>query len=328
MLGRIKNRRVRIIRRVFLAALAVCAVWYLISRIRWIVDPVDVATLDVAAPTTQPFTGRLRIGAYNIAHGRGTARNNHAIRSRREVLDRMARIADIIKAEGLDVVVLNEVDFKSYWSRNVDEGRVIAERAGFAHYARQTNIDVAIPFVSIRSGNAVLSRYPIEKAELVSFPGYRTWQTVLAGTHRGLLCTLRLPDGRRIRVAAVHLAYRGKDTPTRIASARIIERLCRESPLPMFAAGDFNSTLPGWPRAMADARGRTAMSVLLESGHWRTLPTTQPAPADLTFSSIRPMSVIDWILAPANSSILSKKVLRLPLSDHNLVAMEVQVGGP
>ena len=68
------------------------------------------------------------------------------------------------------------------------------------------------------------------------------------------------------------------------------------------------------------------MSYLLNDGGYCTLPAGQPSESDLTFSSIVPRSVIDWILLPSGWTILSKSVTGGELSDHRAVIMEAQTG--
>jgi endonuclease/exonuclease/phosphatase family metal-dependent hydrolase len=82
-----------------------------------------------------------------------------------------------------------------------------------------------LPFCSFRWGNVVLSRYPIQETSLVDYPAHSTWEALLAGKKRGVVCTVELPEGRRIRLLAVHLEHRSE--PVRYRSAQVIERLRR-----------------------------------------------------------------------------------------------------
>jgi len=278
-----------------------------------------------AEPDARAAAGRrtLRIAAYNIAHGRGTAASNFQGGTPRDRENRLVRIAQMLAGLDLDVVVLNEVDFQSLWSGNVDQARAVAERAGFPYRVEQRNVDAGLPRFRIRFGNAVLSRFPISKAERVDYPGRSWWETLLAGKKQGVVCTVDLPWGEQVRVLAVHLEHR--DAATRRAAARVIADLKQSGGPPLVAAGDFNSTRPGFPDATPDEDGHTALSLVLDAG-FTALPEQQPLARELTFSSTEPRQVIDWVLVPEPWRSASHEVLATVLSDHRLVAETIEMG--
>ncbi|MBT4866697.1 MAG: hypothetical protein HON53_16460 [Planctomycetaceae bacterium] len=268
------------------------------------------------ADTTQSFSksGRLRIGAYNIAHGRGNGSDNWDGGNQGEREDRLREIAAFLRDSELDVVVLNEVDFDSSWSHRVNQAEFLAREAGFPYRVEHRNFDAALPFYSWRFGNAVLSRHPISAARLVEHPAYARWEGILAGQKNGVVCTVDLPNDNQVRVLAVHLSHRSERT--RIASARMIaEERKREGP-PLIAIGDFNSTPTDFPHAEPDASGQTALSWLLGEGGFTTLfPATEDI-GQMTYSSTTPVRVIDWILVDDELRLLSQEVPPLTLSDH------------
>ena len=323
-----KSARRRLCRRLLLGAAALvifCLAWFAIGRLTAPIRAVRLFTPPGTPTAERAFRGRLRIATYNIAHGRGTADSNWTGESREVRLERLRQIAALLKEQNLDVVIVNEVDFDTIWSGDVNQAQFLAREAGFGFVAEQRNLDASIPFVSLRIGNALLSRYPITEATLVDFEGHTAWETVLAGKKRGLLCKVRLGTSRTVRFLATHLEHRGRRT--RIASARKIEAVRAADPLPLVVAGDLNSSLANLPAARGDPRGQTALSVLLAGGGFRTLPDATPRAEGLTFSTLKPRSVIDWILVPVNWRIVSRTVIDTKLSDHRPVVMEVQIGG-
>jgi len=52
----------------------------------------------------------------------------------------------------------------------VNQAAWTADRAGYPHYATQRNYDVSLPFFKMRFGNAVLSRWPIDRVQQVKLP--------------------------------------------------------------------------------------------------------------------------------------------------------------
>ncbi len=287
-------------------------------------DAVELHTGDAAAAKPPADPWRLRIGAYNIAHGRGTARSNFDGGDRATRDARLKDIAQLLRDARLDVVVLNEVDFDSAWSGHVDQARAIAEAAGFRYWATGRNYDLVVPFFRLRFGNAVLSKYPISRAQRVDYPGYSWWEAIVMGKKQGLLCTIDLPSGRAVRVLAVPLEHR--DESVRMASAEVIRRLPAAGGPPLIAAGDFNSTRLGFPRVQTDARGRSAVSLLLADGGFTTLPERVDDPGQLTFSSTEPRSVIDWILVSKPWKLTFVEVVPGTLSDHRAVIGTVEMG--
>jgi endonuclease/exonuclease/phosphatase family metal-dependent hydrolase len=269
------------------------------------------------------FSGRLRIGSYNIAHGRGDAGSSWQVAKKAELLKRLDEIALVLKDERLDVAVLNEVDVNSFRTRGIDQVHHIARQARLPFRASQCHIDLSLGLVKHQYGNAVLSRHPISRTRQVSFPGHSFWETALLGKKAGLLCTMTLPDTREIRIMAVHLEHRLESN--RIKAARRIEEARIASPAPLILAGDFNSTRLDYPMAVPTDGGQTALSWLLDTGAYRTLPSGQPQEDDMTFPASHPSTVIDWILVPRDWEIVSKRVIATTLSDHRPVVLEVQV---
>lgn len=322
----LKRIRSKALRRVLLAAVVIAGVavaWYAVNRAVSPLTAVRVREERIAVERALPPAAQLRIACYNIAHGRGLATSNWRMGSTESVLARLRQIAALLREQDLDIVVLNEVDFDSLWSGHVNQAEFIAREAGFPFRAEQRNIDMSLPFASLRFGNAILSRYPVRDARRVDYPSCKTWETILAGRKDGLLCTVAVSDALQLRVLAVHFDHRPEWV--RVASAKVVDDLCKTSPLPFLAAGDFNSTRIGFPRATLDPEGRTAISWLLETGGYQTLPTEAPQPSDLTFPSVDARSVIDWILVPPSWTIRSRTVIDSNLSDHKLVVMEVSV---
>lgn len=328
-MGRRGKKLLRVAILLGAALLALCVGWYVLGRMTFGRRAVRVRTMEGAGRPDGPSPGaKLRLGTYNIAHGRGLADGNWGGGDRAARLARLRKIARMLKEARLDVVVLNEVDFAAQWSHNVNQAAFIAREAGFAYWVEQCNFEMVFPFCSFRWGNAVLSRYPIQQTSLVDYPAHSKWEALLAGKKRGVVCTVELPEGRRIRLLAVHLEHRSE--PVRYRSAEVIERLRAASDLPFVCAGDFNSTPVGYPRAGRGPGGKTALTLLLEGGGFRTLPDSGsgPAPEDLTFHAARPEVVIDWILVPPGWQITSKQVLPVDYSDHRPVIASVVMDEP
>lgn len=265
------------------------------------------------------FTGTLKLATYNICSGRGSDKNRWPIHDEDAMKKRLDDIVNVLRAEAPDIVVLEEVDFDSICTGRQNQAAYIAQQAGYSYWVEQKNVDAeTLLLFSMRTGNAVLSRYPITNAEHIPFPGHTKWETILGGKPGAVLCEIMLSDTQSIHVLATHLA--SKSEAIRVESVKIIEKLRLASAEPFFVVGDLNSTPNGFP-CSRQAKGENALSLLLDGGGYTTVPLRDPTTNDFTISC----AVIDWILVPPSWKIISRSVVPSVASDHSAVFMTVKV---
>ena len=166
-----------------------------------------IVSLPQSAENAAVSDGEISILCYNIAHLRGP--DEGANFSNRpptsEQQERLRNIAKRIAQSNPDLVVLNEVDFDSFWSDNQNQARWLAEELNYPFLAEQRNVDFSIPFLKLEYGNALLSRYPIEHLKSIDFPQQSGLEkTVLARLKSGALCTINV-HGRKLGIIPVHL---------------------------------------------------------------------------------------------------------------------------
>lgn len=317
-----KKRFIRI--GIFLIlAFVVC--WYLFVRITspWNVIRIRSA-INIEHSSTQVNPESLRIGTYNIAHGRGNTSENFNGETAERKRERISEIAQLIKNQDLDIVILNEVDFNSFWSGGVNQAEIIAREAGYPYFVEQRNADGAISFLSLRFGNVVLSRFPVVDAKHIPYPAFAWWESLILGCKQGVICTVELPDESHLRVVPVHLEHRWAADDIRIESAEMIRAELEAADTPVILAGDFNTSPPGFKGVRANRIDRTALSVFLnDNTGLKTLPHDDTNPINKTFPATEPRRTIDWIIVPNEWQILSREVIQTTLSDHLPVVMEV-----
>jgi endonuclease/exonuclease/phosphatase family metal-dependent hydrolase len=306
---------------VVLAAMGLELGGYAVGRATNRLTAVRIRENRVATQSVPQYSGTLKIITYNICRGRGGDANPWPVKDQPAMEKRLQDIADLLATEAADIVVLNEVDLGSLSTGRLNQARHINRRAGYPFCIEQRNVDAATLLAfRERFGNAVLSRYPVRQARLVSFPGYRKWETILGGKSNAVLCDVILSEKLSIRLLATHLESRSE--AVRVESARIIERERLGSPLPFLVVGDLNSTPKGFPYA-DEANGQNALSLLLAGGGYTTLPLRDPTPADCTIVVGNPIKIVDWVLVPPTWRITSRRVLPLSASDHCAVVVEV-----
>ncbi len=309
-----------------LIVLGCIVIWFAVVRLisPWTVVKTMTLQLANAEHRNSPFPP-LRVGCYNIAHGRGGryGATDWEGGNKAEKIERLKQIAQLLKNHQLDVVVLNEVDFASIWSGHVDQAHVIAEEAGYPYIVEQRNLDMAVPFVSIRFGNAILSKYPVSGTTFLDYPNPSEFVELFSGGYKeGVAAVIDLPDSSQIQVVAVHLCVSSE--AIRVASARMMLDLQQQSTIPTIALGDFNSTARGYRVFQEDADGNNAIDLLAASPQFTTLPQGLPLdPKHLTFPSEKPDRIIDWIFTSPPWQIQNKEVLTSDLSDHLPVIAEL-----
>ena len=313
-------------RRILLLVAAVLVVvelgWFGFLRMTADRRAVAVRSLDYPA-SALPADGTVRIATYNTCKGKGTEANARPMDREDEMIGRLDAMAELLKSEKADIVVLNELDFDCIPTGRINQAEYIARKAEFPFFVEQRNVDArTLLFFAEQSGNAVLSRFPIRSAHFVPLPGYALWETILGGKSNGVLCTIDVAPGRSIPVFATHLESRCE--LVRIESVWIIEDLRkRTKDQRILVVGDLNASPQ---RSVTEDGGATAIGLLYAGGAYATQPAGRLSERDTTLAGATAPYAIDWIIVPEGWKINGKKVVRSPASDHWPVFMDVQTG--
>ena len=267
---------------------------------------VEVHVIDNSATNPPVSFTSISIGAYNIAHGRGNGSEivNDTGEPEEQRNQRLVDINTLIASDPPTFLILNECDFDTYWSHQTFQPKHIGK--GIYQYAiTQSNYRARLWWRTWNFGNAILTNLKPVKTELVSFTPLKKSESFV-GNHDALLAYFKDTQGNKLRLLAVHLEVRSKET--RIRAAKKILEIQKQEDSPLFVAGDFNSQL--------NPSQETAMNVLLAESDppfLSAIPTGKP---HHTFPSKNPDRRIDWILMPEGYSTHSFKTKNTPLSDH------------
>lgn len=316
----------RILARFAAAVIMVTLLWWGLGRLSAAERRIVRASTASAAAAEPPSGDTIRILAWNIAHGRGDVEQgllqNWSGGSRSDRLQRLERIADVLRTVDADVVVLNEVDFDADWSHGLNQAAFLARSAGYPYRVEQRNFDFRLPFVDWAFGNAVLSRFPVADAEWLDLPEHAGWEAFLLGSKDAAVVRLRV-GGAALTVVPVHLEFR--PGTTRLRAVSVLERLREEESAPVVLAGDFNTAPPTWPRVDSV----TAVGELLERGWTSARAERSPVRSELTFPTYRPLESRDWILVEPPLEVVSAEVIEGvgTLSDHAPVVALIRYPG-
>ncbi|MBO5270500.1 MAG: endonuclease/exonuclease/phosphatase family protein [Clostridia bacterium] len=134
---------------------------------------------------SNPLVGTtLRVGSYNIKHGADVK------------LD-FSVIADDIKALDLDVIGFQEIDKCTKRVNGIDTPKKIAEALGYDYY----HFTKGINYQGGEYGTLIVSRYPIENAESITFPTHSGYETRAMGH-----VTVNV-NGAKLEFYNTHLSY-------------------------------------------------------------------------------------------------------------------------
>ncbi len=233
-----------------------------------------------------PQAVTVRVLTYNIHHGEGVDGR----------VD-LERIAGVIRRAEADLVALQEVDRGVGRSGRVDQPARLAALTGM-QVVFEKNIDVQ----GGAYGNAVLSRFPVERYRNHHLP------RIPPNEQRGLLKVHVQHGEYEIVFLATHLDHQ-VDDGERVACVKVIGDLVAQwTGRPVIVAGDFNDRPVS--RVMADA------SVFLQdiAGQGGGSEPTYPAP--------EPTRRIDYVLHNRHPALkcVEHRVLPEPVaSDHRPV---------
>lgn len=300
--------------------------WYALSRLLSPIYAINSYQLALGSKQlAKTSASQLLVASYNIAHARGGAlgaSNWQGGRTEAVLYRHLDNLAKHIKQSKADIVVLNEIDFTAAWSLHINQARYLAQKAGFQYVVEQRNMDDSIPFYHFKFGNAILSRYLIENSQLIKFPHVSSLENIFVGSHDGVISDIHTDFGS-IGLVAVHLEYRSEKV--RVASVKQISALTKEYHLPVIAAGDFNAAPTHFAKASQTVMSENALDYLIGKGGFRASAEIKDEAAYHTFPSEAPTAVIDWIVGSQGVEVANAKVLRSPLSDHNMIIAEIHV---
>jgi endonuclease/exonuclease/phosphatase family metal-dependent hydrolase len=221
----------------------------------------------------------LRVLTYNIHHGEGT--------DERFDYERLAAVIEKLKP---DIVALQEVDCGTARASGVDQAKLLAKLRRM-HYA----FGQAMPHQGGQYGEAVLSRFPIEKTFVHPLP-YQ-----LDREPRSAIEVVIAPPGiGPISFVGTHLCHQSNELRT-LQTQRLNQLFPAQKGNPVILAGDFNAR-----------PGSDPMNVLLDAG-W--------------VDAVAPRSVIDYVLIRGCDPWTVKDAIILdePLaSDHDPVLVVLQ----
>jgi endonuclease/exonuclease/phosphatase family metal-dependent hydrolase len=244
---------------------------------------------------------KIRVMTYNILHCQDY------IRSRREGKDIIDYdlIADTIRSQNADIVVLNEVRGSGDHPGYENQTRILAEKAGYPYYrfGEAIRLHSKLPF-----GNAILSRYPITAFEKIQIPDPEVKdEDAYYETRCVIKADIRI-RGKELVVFGSHFGLANSEKKNAVNTViSLLDRCSR----PHVLMGDFNME-PDDRKLKPIYDRMTDTAVLFDK-------------PKLSFPADNPTVKIDYIFISKGIRAVYADIPDLSASDHRLVISDILI---
>ncbi len=296
--------------------------------------------------------GVIRVVTYNIQYGMGLEGRRTENLNTWDFYERLQKIADILKEINADIVLLQEVDFHSRRSNNIDQSYFLALKAEYPYIAKAPHWkikflpDFATHIGPLEHGLAVLSRYPLIDNESRVFklpeeaPFYVRW---LYSPHGGQKTVAEI-GSTNLTIINLHLEPWAQKTREK-TTLKVIHWI-EELKGPIVVGGDFNAIPPEAPLKTYTNLEDTPW--FIDKKQWdlenditinafRKLPTFSAAISveaylkneqeSFTYPANHPTQKLDYIFAGKGAEALKGYVFKKagPASDHLPLVAEIRL---
>lgn len=292
--------------------------------------------------------GVIKILTWNLGflYGKGSEGSGYELKGKMFFEKRLNELITFIRKENPDVICLQEVDFDSSRSWGINQARELALKAGYPYLAEGISWEANyIPFPywplsrnfgAMKSGGAILSKYPIKNHELELFqkPTSHAWWYNLFYLHRYVqTSTITIRDKDYV---FMNLHLEAFDKIDRAKQVRLLQDKILEKKVD-FVAGDFNM-VPGraakkrnFPESTDDYEGDESFMIMSSGQLKEAIPEEIYMGSEsryFTFPSWKPDRRLDYIFYDPSHRLMRAEVLNSKLSDHLPLKASFQIAGP
>lgn len=267
------------------------------------------------------------IMTYNIGYASGMTNNKAVATTENLFAENMQAAVDLINNLKVDILALQEVDFDSDRSYNVDQSEALSVGCDFLASAQATNWDKAyVPFPywppstqfgQIHSGQAILSKFPIDFHERVVLKRPENQPFYYSAFYIDrLLEVVKLKiDSTDVIIMNVHLEAYDQETRELQANKVVEHYNFFAKSYPVLLVGDFNAI----PNGDTDTTVSTILSgqdIMMAN---RMNDFEEDPKKFYTYSSVNPEVKIDYIfynrskIMPVETRVVQEA---LDISDH------------
>ncbi len=307
-----------------------------------VVEPkVEIETLEDAPSVIKVLTWNL-----GFLYGKGSEGPGYLPRTKEFYLERLDGLVSQIREWGPDIIAFQEIDFDSARSGGINQAEYVAIHAGYPYLAEGVSWDAHyIPFPywplsrnfgHMKSGGAVLSRFPIKSQilELLAKPSANPWWYNLFYLHRYFQKVTIDINGKDYTLVNLHLE--AFDKVDRTEQTRTLSKKISAEGID-FVAGDFNmvpdvaAKKRNFPESEDDYDSDQSFGVMVKAGMDEVIPEAiygKDETLFFTFPSWRPNRRLDYIFFKKGLKMMRAEVLPSALSDHLPLKASFQLSGP
>lgn len=289
---------------------------------------------------------KIKVLSWNIAWGYGIGSEGTGYRPKCKdfFLENLDSMAKVIRDSGADIVLIQEADFDSDKSHNIDQLKYLAEKLGMNRaYALGWDLNylpfpywpVQDHFGKVSSGGGVLSKFPILSNDIAHWdkPASNSWWYNLFYLDRYSQFVSIQIKGRKYVLVNSHLEAFDKIQRKKQAS-KLALRLESAKNL-LVSGGDFNTVPRGASRTKGfedprdDYGGDETYGILAGTRGLKDTLALEDYAADetrwFTFSSVKPSRKLDYIFVNQKAKTGELQVIQSPASDHLPIMVEVEL---
>jgi endonuclease/exonuclease/phosphatase family metal-dependent hydrolase len=289
----------------------------------------------------------VKVLTFNIGYlyGKGSEGPGYVHREKDYYENALNKISSEIKEWAADIVFLQEIDFNSSRSNHIDQAKFIANKAGYPYIAEAVSWNANyIPFPywplsnnfgSMKSGGAILSRFPLSDHEvtLLAKPAAQPWWYNLFYLHRYFQRVTVTIGDKKFKLINLHLeAFDKVDRESQVV--KLAEKIKAENI--DIVAGDFNA-LPASATKKTkfysndDYVNDGSYAAMTKSNLQEVIPDeiyAKDEPRYFTFPAWAPDRRLDYIWYKPDLKMMKAEVLPSASSDHLPLRASFQIGGP
>jgi endonuclease/exonuclease/phosphatase family metal-dependent hydrolase len=296
---------------------------------------------------TQEFPSVIKVVTFNLGflYGQGSEGPGYGPRGKEFFLEKIRTLSQELKSWGPDVIFLQEIDFDSSRSHNINQAEMLAKLAGYpyvvmapswkANYIPFPYWPLSRQFGAMNSGGAILSKYPLENGAVHLFqkPASQPWWYNLFYLHRYFQTVEVVLGEKRLKIGNLHLeAFDIEDRKNQI---RFLSEYVKKRQLHI-VAGDYNMLPTGAFKRMKlyggdNYENDTSFDLMKSSGLSEVVPEEiylENEGKYFTYPAWKPDRRLDYIYYDPALKMMTAEVLPSAVSDHLPLRASFQISSP
>ncbi len=312
------------------------------------VGELKVVEPKVSAQFLEESPSTIKILTWNLGflYGRGSEGPGYLPRTKEFYEERLQGLVTQILDWNPDIILFQEIDFDSARSAGINQAEYVAVHAGYPFVAEAVSWDAHyIPFPywplsrnfgRMKSGGAILSRYPMKSHDIniLGKPASNPWWYNLFYLHRYQQFVSIDIGGKDYSFVNLHLE--AFDKVDRSGQVKKLAELTASGKID-FAAGDFNmvpdvsAKKRNYSESEDDYEGDLSFGIMTQAGMDEVIPEEiygKDEARFFTFPAWAPNRRLDYIFFKKGLKMMRAEVLPSALSDHLPLRASFQLSGP